>query len=445
MMVLGRMLSRLTRVSFTSGVELSKHSRATREVMPNRLLGRILIAQGLSSLGTSISTVAIAFMVYRITGSVLQMGGILAVSTFPLVVMSFIGGAFVDRYSGRSLMVVSDLARAVLILLMPFAARESTIYMYVIAGLVGVFSAVFNPSQVKVVGELISRDHLVRANSYLSMSRDGAELIGYLVGAGLVTLVGYTLSFVIDALSYCVSALFLAGLPRLLIRTEGGQGLGTLIVGSPAVLVRLWKDARLRTNLLFAVLPSAVIMMNVPNGYFLALKAFKGYPGAGVGALEVITASGLILGGLAMSRLSLKGDKNRYVFLALLWMAVCLLSVSFTHLFWLQVGLIGLGALGNAGLFVSSITMFQELAPRGDKGRLIAMRAGLGQMGAAAGFLLGGALGSAIGIPRVFLVIGLLSLVLTGLVYLPYAVVARRAAAMAVEPSALDVSGAEGE
>jgi len=47
--------------------------------MQKRLLGRMLTAQGLSSLGTSISTVAIAFMVYRITGSVLQMGGILAV------------------------------------------------------------------------------------------------------------------------------------------------------------------------------------------------------------------------------------------------------------------------------------------------------------------------------------------------------------------------------
>ena len=176
----------------------------TRETMRDRVLGRILTAQGLSSLGTSISTVAIAFMVYKLTGSVFQMGGILAVSTFPLVVMSFVGGAFVDRFSGRSLMVASDLARAVLILLMPFAARYSTAYIYLVAGLVGVFSAVFNPSQVKVVGELVRRERLVRANSYLSVSRDGAELVGYLVGAGLVTLVGYTLSFAIDAVSYCL-------------------------------------------------------------------------------------------------------------------------------------------------------------------------------------------------------------------------------------------------
>ncbi len=411
--------------------------------MQNRLLGRILTAQGLSSLGTSISTVAIAFMVYKITGSVLQMGGILAVSTFPLVVMSFVGGALVDRFSGRNLMVAADLARAVLILLMPFVARYSTADIYVVAGLIGLFSAVFNPSQVKVIGELIARDRLVQANSYLSVSQNGAELIGYLVGAGLVTLVGYTLSFAIDAVSYLLSALLLVGLPRVLPRLGGSARLGTLIGQSPAVVAHLWRDARLRTNLLLAVFPSAVIMMNVPNGYFLALAAFKGYPGPGIGALEVITASGFIVGGIAVSRLKLSGDKNRYVALSLLWMAICLLGVSFTHYFWLQVGLIGLGALGNAGLLVSSITMFQELGHRADTGRLIAVRAGFGQIGAAGGFLLGGALGSIIGIPRVFMLIGVLSISLTCLIYIPYAVRVRRALTDAVELGAIEVPGLE--
>jgi hypothetical protein len=93
--------------------------------MENRELGRILTAQGLSSLGTSISTVAIAFVVSKLTGSVFQMGGLRAVSTFPLVVVSFIGGALVDRFSGRNLTVASDLARAEIILMMPFAAGSS--------------------------------------------------------------------------------------------------------------------------------------------------------------------------------------------------------------------------------------------------------------------------------------------------------------------------------
>jgi len=178
-------------------------------------------------------------------------------------------------------MVAADVARAVLILLMPFVARHSTVDIYVVAGLIGVFSAVFNPSQVKVIGELVARDRLVQANSYLSVSQNGAELIGYLAGAALVTLVGYTLSFAIDAVSYLLSALLLVGLPRVVLRFERSTGLGTLIAESPAVLAHLWRDPRLRTNLLLAVFPAAVIMMNVPNGYFLALSAFQRVPRAG--------------------------------------------------------------------------------------------------------------------------------------------------------------------
>jgi hypothetical protein len=61
--------------------------------------------------------------------------------------------------------------------------------MYLIAGLVGVLSAVFNPSRVKLAGELVPSGRLVPANFYLGVSRNGAELEEYLVGAGLVRLV----------------------------------------------------------------------------------------------------------------------------------------------------------------------------------------------------------------------------------------------------------------
>ena len=54
-------------------------------VLSNRSFARLYGAQGLSSLGTSVSTVALAVMVFDLTGSVLHMGGILAAATFPLV------------------------------------------------------------------------------------------------------------------------------------------------------------------------------------------------------------------------------------------------------------------------------------------------------------------------------------------------------------------------
>jgi MFS family permease len=168
-------------------------------------------------------------------------------------------------------------------------------------------------------------------------------------------------------------------------------------------------------------------MMSVPNSYGLALDVFD-RGAAGLAVLEVLTASGLIVGGLIFSRMSLKGDKNRYVAFCLAAMGLCLVAVSFSDLFYLSVALMGLAGMANVGVFVPSITMFQQTPSAEDKGRLIAVRAGFGQMGITTGFLLGGVLGAALGITRLFLVAGLVGIGLTLALYLPYRMAAERRA-----------------
>ena len=398
--------------------------------MEHRVLGRILTAQALSSLGTSVSTIALAFMVYELTGSVLHMGAIMAVSTFPLVVTSFVGGALLDRFSAKSIMVLADLGRAVFIFLLPVLAEQAVGLIYVVAALMGILSSLFNPGQIKLVGELARGDYLVRANSYLSVSRDGAELLGYLVGGVLVTYVGYSLTFTIDAGSYLLSALLLLGLPRALPRTGPVPKLAALLADTPWVVGHIWRRPLLRTNLLLAVLASGAIMMTVPNTYGLALEVFEtGAPG--LAALEVAMASGLILGGLAISRMRLRGDKNRYVAGAILAIGVCLVAVGLSPWFWVSAFLLGLAGMFNVGTFVPSMTMFQEIPDQARKGRLIAIRAGFGQIGATVGLLLGGVLGAQVGITRLFVLAGVGGIALTLLIYLPHRAAAARRASQA--------------
>jgi MFS family permease len=387
----------------------------------------MLVAQGLSSVGTSMSTVALAFMVYEVTGSVLHMGGVMAASTLPLVVTAWIGGAFLDRYSARNIMVLADAARALLIFAMPFMAQRATGLIYVVAGLMGIFSALFNPGQIKLIGELVEKEQLVKANSYLGISRDGAELIGYLAGGVLVTYLGYTLTFVLDAASYALSGVLLIGLPRGLMHAGPAPKVRALVAEWPVVLRRLWRHPGLRTNLLLAVFGAAAAMMNVPNSYGLALDVFDKGAG-GLAALEVFVAVGLILGGLLYSRLRLKGDKNAYVFYSLAAMAICLVAVSFSGQFWVSIVLLGFTGVASVGMFVPSITMFQEIPASPEKGRLIAIRSGFGQLGVMVGYLLGGLLGAELGITKLFLLAGVATFVIALVIYVPYRLRASRRA-----------------
>lgn len=399
--------------------------RRIRGTMGFRLLGRVLAAQGLSSLGTSVSTIALSFMVFELTGSVLQMGGVMAISTFPLVVTSLLGGAILDRYSVRNVMVLADFCRAVLIFVMPWLARESAAYIYVVAALMGVFTAIFNPGQIKLIAELAAREDLVRANSYLSVSQTGAELLGYLLGGGLVAAVGYTITFGIDAASYVVSALLLIGLPRAAVHEGEAQRFATLMAEAPRVLGMIWRRPALRTNLLLATIGLTAVMMSLPNSLGLVYELFdKGVWGQT--ALEIFTASGMILGGLFISRLSLAGDKNAYVSFGLVAMGVCFLGISFSPLFWLSIALIGLGGVFNVFTFVPSITLFQELPQEEFRGRMIAIRAGFGQMGTTGGLLIGGVLGSVAGVRQAFLIAALMGIGLTGVIYLFHLLAARR-------------------
>jgi predicted MFS family arabinose efflux permease len=379
----------------------------------------MLGSQALSSFGSAVSSVALAIMVYQLTGSVLHMGAVMAVSSFPLIVTSWIGGALLDRFSAKWMMVVADAARAVLIFLMPFLAGVSTVFIYVIACLVGMFSAVFNPGQIKLTSELVDRDDLVKANSYLSVAKDGTEWLGYLAGGVLVYAVGYKWAFAIDAASYVASGLLLMWLPRGVARVGEPASVRALIAESPAVFMRMWRHPQLRTNMLFAVFPVIAVMMSFPISYGLVLDVFGG-GSVEVGILEAAIAAGLIAGALLMSRMSLKGDKNAYVLFSLIVVAACLVGIRFSEYLWLSVALMGVAGIANVGMFVPSITMFQELPADADKGRLLAVRGGFGQIGATIGYLVGGVLGEAVGILQGFLTAGLLVMALSVIIYVPY-------------------------
>lgn len=387
--------------------------------MQRRLPAIILTAQSLSSFGTSVSTIALSFMVFRLTGSVLQYGGVMAASTFPLAATSLFGGVLLDRFRSKNLMIVADVFRAGLILVMPFLAGQSVAFIYLVAAAMGFFSALFNPAQIKLIGENVEPCHLVRVDSWLSVSRDGAELIGYLSGALLVTALGYTSTFVLDSLTYLISALMLFAL----VTTAGKREPTAEKLGWarqwPDVISSIWRSPTLRTNMLLVTFAAMAIMLSVPNEAALSLVLFS--RGAwGLAAQEIFISSGMIIGGLMISKTGLKGDKNGYVAFSLVAMGVCFLLIGLSPLFWVSIALLGLSGMANVLTFVPSMTLFQELPNDSRKGRLISIRSGFGQVGATTGLLLGGGMGAAIGIRNAFLVAGVLGIGLTLLFYIPY-------------------------
>src|SRR5580765_8736171 len=73
------------------------------------------IGEGISLLGDQFYMIALPWLVLQLTGSALALGTIMALASVPRALFMLVGGAFVDRFSPRSVMIASNVARLVLV------------------------------------------------------------------------------------------------------------------------------------------------------------------------------------------------------------------------------------------------------------------------------------------------------------------------------------------
>src|SRR6185436_9997064 len=78
-------------------------------------------AQPASSIGSSLTDLAAAILVFRLTGSALNVGLVLIVTALPTLVFGLVAGVFVDRFDRKKILLASDLLRGLLVVAIPTA------------------------------------------------------------------------------------------------------------------------------------------------------------------------------------------------------------------------------------------------------------------------------------------------------------------------------------
>jgi MFS family permease len=181
----------------------------------NRDFRRIYLASTISLGGDWFLVIALFSLVEGFTGSALAVGFLLLVQDFTSFVLSPIAGVLVDRLDRRKLMVVADLARAVLCVGFLFARDPGALWaVYVLYGLLSAFSTLFFPASSAAMPNLVDEDDLSTANA-LSGSLWGTMLaIGAGLGGIVTAAVGRDAAIGIDAVSFVVSAALLVGIRR---------------------------------------------------------------------------------------------------------------------------------------------------------------------------------------------------------------------------------------
>ncbi|MBW3601601.1 MAG: MFS transporter [Actinobacteria bacterium] len=171
-----------------------------------------------SLLGDGFFYVAIAIQVYSIANAPVAMSAVGVVWTLSTVVFVPLGGVASDRWERRRIMVVADLVRAVSIGtlgLLSISGAAQLWHLLVIGACFAVGNALFNPTATAIVPDLVPADRLAQANALLGAARPAMlRLAGPALGGLTIAWAGPGAAFLVDALTFVVSAALLAGIRR---------------------------------------------------------------------------------------------------------------------------------------------------------------------------------------------------------------------------------------
>ncbi|MEP6798079.1 MAG: MFS transporter [Lapillicoccus sp.] len=186
-------------------------------VLKRRRFATVVVGEGLSMVGDSAFEIALAWTIIRTTGSVAALAVVLLFQAVPRGVLLLLGGAVVDHYSPRVVMVVTHGVRAVALAVVSVIAAAGTLALWHLAALalvMGVSAAFFSPASESIVPSLVEEDELEQANAVRGLMEQTAFIVGPVVGGVLVSVTGAWVVLGFDALTFVVAALTVLAAPR---------------------------------------------------------------------------------------------------------------------------------------------------------------------------------------------------------------------------------------
>jgi MFS family permease len=329
---------------------------------------RLWIGQGTSFVGDAVSMVALVVLVVQVTGSASAVGGALVARLVPTIA-SPLAGVLADRVDRRVVLVASDLARAVLVLGLVFARDLVTIYVLVF--FIGLARTIFNPTVRAAFPSVVGGGDLIRANALISGTFSVSETAGPALGGLLVATVGIDAAFVLDAVTYLVSAALLSLTPlERPQREEDGAGFGEDLKAGFTYLA----GARVPLAIVLgAFLTVLTINITIPAEVFLARETFKA-GNAGYGLLVGLYGGGMVLGSAMMAAL---GDRVRllpFYFVGVFASALALVGVGISPAFVFALGALVVAGVANGTENVTTDTILQKRVPDAFLGRVFSVR-----------------------------------------------------------------------
>ncbi|HEY8474554.1 MAG TPA: MFS transporter [Natronosporangium sp.] len=372
---------------------------------------KLFAATTVSQFGFQISHLAIPLVaIVSLNASPFQVGLLTTATMAPFLLVGLPAGVWVDRWRRRDVLIVTDVARAAVLLTVPLAwwAGVLTIWqLYAVALLLGGLTVFFDVAYQSYLPHLVGRENLVEGNSRLESVRAVAQLAGPALGGQLIRVLTAPVALLLDALGLAASALFVsriqkreqrpAATPDRHLLREIGEGL-RFVLGHR--LLRSIAACTATANFFFG---GAYMSMQI-----LFLEREIGLHAGTIGLVLTIEGVGGLLGALAARRLAEVLGQGPAIWLSIAASApFALLMPLLAEPGW-RVWLAAVGGavvgFGAVAYNVTQVSFRQALTPDHLLGRMNATLRFMVWGTIPLGGLLGGALGEWLGVRSTLLV-----------------------------------------
>jgi MFS family permease len=187
-----------------SGVSISNYVRLVRG---NANFRRLWLAQIVSEIGDWFYTLAIYSLLLDLTGRASSIALALVLQVLPHTLLGPLGGMVNDRISRRKVMIASDLLRMVIVACMLLVRSPQTVWLvYPLLFLETVMVGFFEPARSAVIPSITAEDDVIVANTLSSATWSFDLAMGSVLGGIVAAWLGRDTVFVLNALSFLVSA-----------------------------------------------------------------------------------------------------------------------------------------------------------------------------------------------------------------------------------------------
>lgn len=201
----------------------------------NKLIGRIPIltpllkrnfrllwaSQSISLLGDQFHFIALSWLTLQLTGSGLALGTVLMAGAIPRALFMLFGGVLSDRFSPRRIMIISNIARSVVvavIAIMVFSQIIELWHLYVLSISFGIADSFFHPAMNALIPTVVEKESLRAGNAILQGTHKLSFLIGSAPAGLLISAMGMDIAFGIDSASFVIAAVFLSMMTDTIIK-----------------------------------------------------------------------------------------------------------------------------------------------------------------------------------------------------------------------------------